>query len=336
LRVIINNEDSKGISGKKDVIERKYCYEERKGFTLTKLPYIISINHPKGCNMILKKEKGFTLIELLVVIAIIALLMAVLMPALAQVRSKAKSVVCQSNLKQWGAIFQMYTGDNDDYFEEGWTIDILCGDRWFDLLRPYFGDNNDILFCPKAPASNCRKDGKDNYTGKFGPFSAWGKFVGGPIGEPTLDYPTSLPGSAGSYGLNIYVCNPTAGTGRPMEWFWRTTNVKNPGEIPLLLDCMWIDVFCQTTEDPPEYDGECGNVDEGGDQPLSMKKACINRHEEHINIVFMDYTVRKVGLKELWEVRWHRSWKKNYIQYDCPPVWPDWMLNMKDYALDLN
>ena len=111
MRVLLINEDSKGVSGKKDAIERKYCYEERKGFTLTKLPYIISINSAKGNTMMLKKEKGFTLIELLVVIAIIALLMAVLMPALAQVRAKAKAVVCMSNLKQWGAVFQMYTGD---------------------------------------------------------------------------------------------------------------------------------------------------------------------------------------------------------------------------------
>jgi hypothetical protein len=238
-----------------------------------------------------------------------------------------------SNLKQWGAIFKMYTGDNDDYFQEGWTIDIDPGDRWFDMLRPYFGDSNDLLFCPMAPASKVREIyGPANPTGESGPFSAWGTFFGPPKGN----YPSSLRGSAGSYGLNIYVCNPTAGTGRLMEWFWRTSNVKGASEIPLLLDCMWIDVFPTPYELPPLFDGECIGVDKGGSLPLSMKKACVNRHDEHINIVFLDYGVRKVGLKELWEIKWCRLWKQEYEKAGTPTAWnasDHWMYNMKDYAL---
>src|SRR5262249_38202593 len=62
-----------------------------------------------------KAARGFTLIELLVVIAIIVILAAMLLPALARSKERAKSAVCLNNLRQLGTCWHLYTGDYGDF-----------------------------------------------------------------------------------------------------------------------------------------------------------------------------------------------------------------------------
>ena len=59
------------------------------------------------------RKRGFTLIELLVVISVIALLLALLIPALRGARNQARKVMCRSNLRQIGSVFSMYVDDNE-------------------------------------------------------------------------------------------------------------------------------------------------------------------------------------------------------------------------------
>ena len=102
-------------------------------------------------------SRGFTLIELLVVIAIIAVLAAILLPALSSARQKALVANCLSNLKQSGFAFQMYTDDFNDRFP--WTNAVTSpgSAAWAHMsfvdfpvmMNPYIGTNNRAFFrCP--------------------------------------------------------------------------------------------------------------------------------------------------------------------------------------------
>ena len=77
----------------------------------------------KACrtNDSVSKPSGFTLVELLVVIAIIALLMAILMPALQRVKEQANEIRCRANLRQYGIAMVIYLDDHDDTFPSAWT-----------------------------------------------------------------------------------------------------------------------------------------------------------------------------------------------------------------------
>ena len=85
----------------------------------------------------LRRQKGFTLIELLVVIAIIAILAAMLLPALASAKKKAQQASCINNFKQLGLAFQMYYNDFNDRLPPGNSV-------WGLLFGQYGGYNTSL------------------------------------------------------------------------------------------------------------------------------------------------------------------------------------------------
>ena len=92
----------------------------------------------------MKKHK-FTLIELLIVIAIIAILAAMLLPALSQARNVAYAANCANNLKSMGNASSMYMADNDDYFLGNYLVSTKL--PWMFLIGQYTSGSEKILEC---------------------------------------------------------------------------------------------------------------------------------------------------------------------------------------------
>ena len=238
----------------------------------------------------MKKQTAFTLIELLVVIAVLALLVAILVPALQTARQRSRAVICLSNEKQWGNFFGLYLNDHKGKFSG------LGFHKWMDLLDTYAEQAPKIYFCPSATLQ--RSEGGQD------PFAAWEE-----------------DGRRGSYGTNYWVRDeafPYLPPQNPRDGWWQSVDEKGANRSPLLLDSAWPSGLPLYEDPPPEYDGQISYYAE----MKCMRYFCLDRHSGAVNGLFMDLSARKVPLKELWDLQWHRKWNP---QQNPPPHWPDWM-----------
>lgn len=289
----------------------------------------------------MSKHKAFTLVELLVVISIIALLMALLMPALTLINIRAKALLCQANLKQWGGMYQMYTDDNDGYFlNKGTSAENYdhWSHMWFANLDPYYGSMREIASCPLA--TKLYTEGGRN---PFGAWSRWTQdtdlFGTGVHSHWLRDYENSNGKviDRGSYAENGYCGRPfTPGSRRSWDvaLFWKSPATRGAAYIPVFGDCANYSSGGYDTDIPPAYSGHIITSGEGLSGKV-MSWSCIDRHNEDINMLFMDWSVRDVGLKELWRIKWHRKFDTNagpdpLLTY-AKGGWPEWMKKMKEY-----
>jgi prepilin-type N-terminal cleavage/methylation domain-containing protein/prepilin-type processing-associated H-X9-DG protein len=290
------------------------------------------------------RERAFTLIELLVVIAIIALLLAILLPTLSRVRKQAKAAVCQANLRQWATTLALYAEDHQGRFprEDNSTIWILTAR---DLNMPARGvgefapDANKVtdyhpirtkgMLCPMATKPGDGPAGVGGGLIARGASWTFGVTFGTTFQAWVLEEPG--PPLCVSYGLNRWLFD------RPVERvpfaplspsYTDIYSLRRTAGMPLLLDSRTPYGLPKDETAPPPYE-------DGFPAQVGMTPFCMNRHNGNVNGLFLDWSVRKVGLKELWTLKWHENfntaneWTK--AGGVTPSQWPLWMRQFKDY-----
>jgi prepilin-type N-terminal cleavage/methylation domain-containing protein/prepilin-type processing-associated H-X9-DG protein len=166
-------------------------------------------------------KRGFTLIELLVVVAIIAVLVAVLLPALSAAREQGKSVVCQTNLRQLGMVFRYYAEDHNDFIASNSAQP--GGSRWYDVLAAYRetqnrSRNRNIYICPSEEAT------------------VWDTDPDGTRVNPITNYAQST--------AVMYAFRARRWPSGPREWMdtYRFSEIETPTAKVLLVDAKYAEI----------------------------------------------------------------------------------------------
>lgn len=280
-------------------------------------------------------QTGFTLIELLVVIAIIALLMAILLPSLQRARKQARAVACLANLRQWATTFDLYLEENQGRLprrDADPILGLLSGRYLRDddpngYWRFHGVRTEGIARCPMAV-----RPVDPNTAGSFTVHANGVLTLRGINGSTFRAWQITYPGPVflGSYGMNGIICSfgfegqGVFGPERDLPY----TDVfclRGFHNMPLLFDCAQPanSLMNERIGPPPREPSGLGG------------ELVINRHDGYINALFIDWSVRKIGLKEPWTLKWHKQFNTTGPWTKAggvkPEDWPQWMRKFKDY-----
>ncbi len=259
-------------------------------------------------------QRGFTLIELLVVIAIIAILAALLLPALSKAKLQAQQTSCISNLKQLTVAGLLYIGDTGSLINN--SDPNLPGTLWMGTLIKQYAKVDRVRLCPSAPEREPPVYPKGlGAAGQDPGFAdrAW---------QWQWDYPN--PPIRGSYGLNGWLYDDYVAGGRSTEYLFRKESaVQKPVMTPFFMDCVWDDLWPYADDQPypnlyaangkgnPPMIGRCVIPRHGWKHPSQAPRNfdITKRLPGAIDMGLFDGHVETVKLELLWSYYWHLNYR---------------------------